>query len=96
MTTKNSKRDSSRAPVPHSWDFQAWPQDVWPGKSGRARWIAKAYRSELINAGALSRAGKILIFRGAGYTKWLDQRAANVADFTSNNPALRQPTADAK
>jgi cobyric acid synthase len=39
-----------------------------------------------MECGALSRSGKSLIVIGRGYHRWLTRRAANVADYESNNP----------
>jgi hypothetical protein len=39
--------------------------------------------------GALSRTGRTLIVIGRGYANWLEQRAAHVPGFISNNPRMR-------
>jgi len=39
--------------------------------------------------GALSRAGRTLIVIGRGYAAWLEQRAAHVPGYVSNNPRMR-------
>lgn len=74
---------------PHSWDLSQWPSEVWPGDGLRARWLVRAYRSELMLHGALSRTGRTLIVIGRGYANWLEQRAAHVPGFISNNPRMR-------
>ena len=79
--------------LPHSWDLNSWPAAVWPCNGERARWVLRAYRTELIEEGALSRAGKTLIVLGRGYGRWLDRRISRVPDFQSNNPKLRSPQA---
>jgi hypothetical protein len=80
--------------LPHSWDLNSWLTAVWPCSDDRARWILRAYRTELVEEGALSRAGKTLIVLGRGYGRWLDRRIARAPDFQSNNPKLRsQPRA---
>jgi len=79
--------------VLHSWELKSWEDkapDVWPHTNERAKWIARAYRKELIAAGALTRVGKTLVFIGAPYTRWLERRARHVVEFTSNNPGLKR------
>jgi hypothetical protein len=96
-------RSRNAGSAPHSWELDSWEivaPDVWPHTAARAKWISKAYRKELIDAGALTRVGKTLIFLGAPYTRWLERRARHVVEFASNNPALkrthvRTPPADA-
>lgn len=75
--------------LPHSWSLSTWPAAVWPNEPRRARWVLRSHRSELMEAGALSRSGKTLIVLGRGYARWLSRRVVNVADFESNNPNLR-------
>ncbi len=81
------------AQLPHSWDLNHWPASVWPGEGARARWVLRAYRTELVEEGALSRAGKMLIVLGRGYGRWLDRRIAKVGEIESNNPKLRAQSA---
>lgn len=81
--------DRSNGAFPHSWDIARWPHDVWPGDAHRARWLIRAYRNELMQYGALSRAGRTLIVIGRGYAAWLEQRAAHVSGYVSNNPRMR-------
>lgn len=83
-------RTRSALNVPHSWELDTWPPDVWPHTRPRADWISRAYRQELIDAGALSRVGKLLVFNGTGYSRWLESRARHVTEFTSNNPTLKR------
>jgi len=86
-----SKHTGAKAPIPdlpHSWDLASWPASVWPGSGERARWTLRAYRGELLEAGALSRAGKTLIILGKGYGRWLDRRITKVGEFASNNPNI--------
>ena len=84
---------SAEPKCPHSWDLPMWPCNVWPGDSKRARWIVRAYRTELMQYGALSRVGKTLVVNGRGYAAWLDQRASHVASYLSNNPDMRKAPA---
>jgi hypothetical protein len=94
MSKSTSDSATSAAPqLPHSWDIQSWPAAVWPCSGDRARWVLRAYRAELVEAGALSRTGKLLIVLGKGYARWLDSRIAQVGEFESNNPKLRQQRA---
>jgi hypothetical protein len=91
---QNTTRASSG--VPHSWEFETWPDSYWPHDQKRAEWIARAYRKELIEAGALTRVGKTLVFIGAGYAKWLAKRSRHVTEFASNNPAIGATRATAQ
>jgi hypothetical protein len=74
---------------PHSWDLSRWPSDIWPSDTQRARWLVRAYRDELVSYGALARAGRTLVVIGRGYSAWLEQRAAHVPGYVSNNPRMR-------
>jgi hypothetical protein len=75
----------------HSWELITWPPEVWPHEPSRAAWLARTYRKELIDAGALTRIGKRLVFIGAGYTRWQQRRARHVVEFTSNNAEIGKP-----
>jgi hypothetical protein len=89
VMTESTNPETARSPnAPHSWEFETWPADVWPHTARRAKWIAKAHRTELTKAGALTRVGKKLIFMGAKYTRWLERRSQHVVEFESNNPGL--------
>jgi hypothetical protein len=68
--------------APHSWDFEHWPQIVWPHSEGRARYVMRAYHDELMQAGAISRVGREIVFLGSKYTRWLERRRAEVPGFS--------------
>lgn len=93
MSTQSAKtpRHGGRAgdSIPHSWDIGRWPVQVWPGESRRGRWLVRSYRNELMRHGALSRAGRTLVVIGRGYAAWLEEQAAKVPGYLSNNPAMR-------
>lgn len=67
--------------APHSWDLEHWPTSVWPHSEGRARYVLRANRDELMRAGALSRVGRELIVLGAKYVRWLERGAAQVPGY---------------
>ena len=67
--------------APHSWDLEHWPTGVYPHTTGRARYMVRSHRDELLAAGALSRVGRELIVLGARYTRWLEARSTEVPDF---------------
>lgn len=67
--------------APHSWDIEHWPADVWPHSEGRARYVIRANKDELIAAGCLSRVGREIVVLGAKYTKWLEKQSANVPGY---------------
>ena len=75
---------SSAAPAPHSWDVEHWPPGVFPHSSTKARWLLRCHRSELLNAGAIVRVGRVLVVLGDRYTRWLALQASNVATYESN------------
>jgi hypothetical protein len=83
-----SRRDRPAFLAPHSWEFKSWPENVWPNTPARGQWICRAYRRELVAAGALSRIGKNIVVMGAPYTRWIESRIDQVIDFKSNNPAI--------
>jgi hypothetical protein len=74
--------------TPHSWEFSSWPSHVWPNNQKRGQWICRAYRRELVAAGALSRIGRNVIIIGAPYVRWIESHMDQVIDFKSNNPAI--------
>ncbi len=74
--------------APRSWELRTWPAEIWPHSPSRAQWISRAYRKELLAAGAMTRVGMMLVFIGAKYETWLEHRAKHVVEFQSNNPAL--------
>jgi hypothetical protein len=80
--------------APHSWDLEHWPQSVYPHTTGRARYMVRSHKDELLAAGALSTVGRELIVLGARYTRWLEARATHVADFEiAANRNREQPAA---
>lgn len=89
-----SNNSTALADLPHSWSVTTWPKEVFPNDSDRRRWIVRAYRRELMEEGALARAGKSLIVIGRGYGRWLAKRAAHVPGYVSNNPRMRSGNAD--
>lgn len=87
------KARRTAANLPHSWELDSWETvapDVWPHTTARAKWIARAYRKQLVAAGALSRVGRCIVILGAGYARWLENRAAEVTEYKSNNPRITQ------
>ena len=70
--------------VPASWDLEHWPAHVYPHTEGRARYLLRAYRDELLAAGALTRVGRELVVLGARYARWLERRTAEVPGDASN------------
>jgi hypothetical protein len=81
-------RDRAGNNAPHSWELETWPADVWPHEPKRASWVIRAYRGELVEAGALTRIGKRLVIIGSGYSNWQKRRARHVVEFTSNNAKI--------
>jgi hypothetical protein len=67
--------------VPHSWRLVDWPKDIYPGSYVRGRRICRAYRSELVSEGALTRIGRELVVMGAGWSRWMAKQAGKVLEF---------------
>lgn len=75
-------------PAPHSWDLEHWPTHVYPHTEGRARWLIRAHKDQLILAGAVTRVGRELVFFGTEYSRWLQSKKPAVRDFVPN---VKQP-----
>ena len=71
----------NRYPVPHSWSLSTWPDDVWPHKTDRARYVVRANRSELLAAGVLTRVGRELVILGDRYGRWLQRKSVDVPGY---------------
>ena len=67
--------------VPHSWAIDEWPPAVYPHRPSRGKYIVRAFRSQLIAAGALTRVGRDLVVLGTGYSAWLSKQADKVDGF---------------
>lgn len=67
--------------VPHSWDIEHWPQQVYPHTPNRGRYVVRSHKTELLNCGALTRVGRDLVVIGAAYAKFLATRAERVAGY---------------
>jgi len=85
-----SKRTRGESPEPRSWDFDTWPETVWPNDPERARWVVRSNRRDLIAEGAITRIGKRVVILGRGYSNWLSRGADRVNQFDSNLPHLRR------
>lgn len=87
-SVSKTKRSAASSIAPRSWELSTWPAEIWPHNAKRGQWIGRAYRKELLAAGAMTRIGMKLVFIGAKYESWLEHRANHVVEFQSNNPAL--------
>jgi hypothetical protein len=96
QTSADIAQQAKATGTPHSWELETWPLCVWPHDQKRARWILRAYRQELVAAGALTRIGKTLVVVGTNYTRWQTRRAKHVAEFAGNNPAIRKAAEPAR
>jgi hypothetical protein len=72
---------SNVSTVPHSWAVTAWPPDIYPHLPSKGKYIVRAFRNELVAAGALTRIGRDLVVLGSGYAAWLAKRSNKVAGF---------------
>lgn len=64
-----------------SWSVSQWPEEIYPGEPGKARYLVRAHRDELLQAGALVRVGRELVILGDRYQAWLARKAAAVPGF---------------
>jgi len=67
--------------VPHSWAVDEWPTTVYPHRPNRGKYIVRAFRTQLIAAGALTRIGRDLVVLGTGYSSWLSKQSDKVEGF---------------
>lgn len=67
--------------LPHSWNINAWPTDVYPGSRDKGRYLVRAQRDSLVREGALVRVGRELVIIGDRYARWLQKGAARVTAF---------------
>lgn len=67
---------TSAPQLPHSWSLDRWPESIFPGDTQRAKYLLRAHRRALVEAGCVARIGRTLVVFGAPYRKWLERRAA--------------------
>jgi hypothetical protein len=96
VAARTSRRGGTESAEPHSWDFDNWPESVWPNDPDRAKWVVRSNRRELMAEGALTRVGKRVVILGRGYKRWLARRADRVTEFDSNLPHLRRSAETAR
>jgi hypothetical protein len=68
--------------APQSWDLEHWPAHVYPHERGRARYLIRAHKIELIAAGALARVGREFVILGQQYTRWLQKQTTRAAAYS--------------
>jgi hypothetical protein len=76
-----ARKKPALEPVPHSWDIEHWPASVYPHSPSRARYLFKTHKLDLLDAGAVTRVGRELVFIGVGYNKFLAKLAKHVAGY---------------
>jgi hypothetical protein len=79
--TAASRKPPAAAALPHSWALNAWPESVAPGNESRARYLFRMHRRELISHGAVTRIGRLIIFLGHGYARFLESQIGQVDGF---------------
>lgn len=77
--------------LPHSWAISEWPASIYPNSDKRARYLIRANRHDLAQAGALVRVGRELVVIGEKYGRWLQMKASNVPGYEC--PANKARTA---
>ncbi|HUN27403.1 MAG TPA: hypothetical protein VMU67_13940 [Steroidobacteraceae bacterium] len=80
--------------APHSWAISSWPEHVYPNSVARARWLIRAHKRELFNAGVLARPGREIIVFGRAYCAWLARKKARVAAFDIGAARSREAVAE--
>lgn len=81
------------AEAPHSWSIATWPASVYPNTPARAKWLIRAHKQELFNAGALARPGREIIIFGRPFVAWLSRQKARVPEFDNGAARSRELTA---
>jgi len=82
MAVTNLKRKSApESGLPHSWAVNEWPETVFPGSTGKARYMIRVHKMDLLQAGALVRVGRGLVVLGARYARWLELQAGCVPGY---------------
>lgn len=89
MKAKITKQAMSQQ-LPHSWTIANWPEFVYPGTPGRARYLFRTRKADLLGANAVARVGRDLVFFGANYGRWLEMQRGNVLGFPQIAPNLEE------
>jgi len=78
--------------APQSWDLEHWPVHVYPHEKGRARYLIRAHKLELVAAGALARIGREFVIIGVPYVRWIQKQVTRAAvyDIAPNRAARTQ------
>jgi len=79
-------RPTKSEPLPHSWPVADWPPHVFPNRANDARYMVRANHDALVECGALTRIGRVLVVLGAGYAVFLAKQASKVAGYVPSNP----------
>jgi hypothetical protein len=84
-----AKQNPFAQPAPHSWAIGDWPPFIYPNDPRKGRYLVRANRTALVEAGALIRVGRDLVVLGAGFSKWLAAQSDRVDGFeiAPNRPA---------
>ena len=72
---------TSKASFPHSWSLKDWPPNIYPKSTEKGRYLARAYRDELIRDGALVRVGRELVIIGDRYVRWMQKKGSAVPGY---------------
>ena len=72
---------ASTPTIPHSWPVKHWPQDTYPNDPRKAKYLVRAHRDELTDAGALVRVGRELVIIGAPYIRWMQKKGRAVHGY---------------
>src|SRR6516162_8095584 len=67
--------------APQSWDLEHWPVHVYPHEKGRARYLIRAHKLELVAAGALARIGREFVIIGVPYVRWIQKQVTRAAVY---------------
>jgi hypothetical protein len=66
-----------------SWAIGSWPAHIYPHEPGKARYLIRAHRIELLEAGALSSVGREIVVLGNRYQKWLEKQAVRIPGYAA-------------
>ena len=63
------------------WNFENWPEHVFPHNEDAGRHLCREHREGLMRAGALVRIGRQIVVMGIPYLNFLQKHASRVPDF---------------
>ena len=74
--------------IPHDWTYRNWPGSVYPYNGEAGRRVVRKHLDALLQACAVTRAGRSLIVFGREYERWLRTQTPTVKayEIAANRP----------